>query len=68
MTKYNSLEVEYLKKIETEIYKTIIRSVIIFGCETWTLNQKYKVTLEVFEKIMRRIYGRKKLVKQDFKE
>lgn len=46
------------KNTKTLIYKTLIRPVITYGCETWTLTNKTEEMLAVFErKILRKIYG-----------
>jgi hypothetical protein len=43
------------------IYKTIILSVILYGCETWSLTLKEEHRLRVFEnKVLRRIFGPKR--------
>ena len=48
--------VHRLSKIR--LYKTTIRPVLCFGCETWTLTKKLEETIDIFErKILRRIYG-----------
>lgn len=40
------------------IYKTIIRPVVTYGCEVWTLNMADENDLRIFErKILRKIYG-----------
>ena len=39
------------------MYKTIIRPILCYGCETWTMNSKSEQLLDIFErKILRRIY------------
>jgi hypothetical protein len=44
------------------IYKTIILSVIFFGCETWSLILREEHRLRVFEnKVLRRIFGPKEV-------
>jgi hypothetical protein len=43
------------------IYKTIILSVILYGCETWSLTLREEHRLRVFEnKVLRRIFGPKR--------
>jgi hypothetical protein len=40
------------------VYKTIIRPVVTYGSETWTMNTTNKDKLKIFErKILRSIYG-----------
>ncbi|CAG9833703.1 unnamed protein product [Diabrotica balteata] len=40
------------------IYKTVIRPVVMYGCETWTLTKETERKLRCFErKILRRIFG-----------
>jgi hypothetical protein len=46
------------RKTKIMLYKTLIRSVLMYGCETWVLTQKSENALRVFErKILRRIFG-----------
>jgi hypothetical protein len=46
------------RKTEIMLYKTLIRSVLMYGCETWVLSQKSENALRGFErKILRRIFG-----------
>jgi hypothetical protein len=43
------------------IYKTIILSVVLYGCETWSLTLRKEHRLRVFEnKLLRRIFGPKR--------
>ena len=44
--------------VKIRIYKTIIRPVLIYGCQTWVLNKNAVSMLQIFErKVMRKIYG-----------
>jgi hypothetical protein len=46
------------KKTKVMLYKTLIRTVLTHGSETWTLSKKSENALSIFErKILRRIYG-----------
>jgi hypothetical protein len=41
-----------------KIYKTLIRPVVIYGSETWTLTSEIENVLRTFErKILRKIFG-----------
>jgi len=43
-----------------QLYKTLIRSVVSYGVDTWTIMKKEEQALLIFEtKIHRRIYGPK---------
>jgi hypothetical protein len=55
----NSLNLNQLKrKIKLTIYKTIIRSVLLYGSETWTLTKTDEKKLRTFENnVFRKIYG-----------
>ena len=49
------------KNIKSKIYRTIILSVVLYGCETWSLLMREECRLRVFEKrVLRRIFGPKK--------
>ncbi|KAJ4436862.1 hypothetical protein ANN_16994 [Periplaneta americana] len=46
------------KETKLKIYKTIIRSILCYASETWTLSKKKEAKLGIFErKILRRIFG-----------
>jgi hypothetical protein len=45
------------ENVKTKIYKTIILSVVLYGCETWSLTLRE----EHFEnRVLRRIFGPKR--------
>jgi hypothetical protein len=47
--------------LKIRIYKTIILSVILYGCETWSLTLREEHRLRMFEnKVLRRIFGPKR--------
>jgi hypothetical protein len=47
--------------VKIKIYKTIILSVVLYGCESWSLTLKEEHRLRVFEnRVLRRIFGSKK--------
>jgi hypothetical protein len=49
------------KNIKIGIYKTIILSVVLYACETWSLTLREEHRLRVFEnRVLRRIFGPKK--------
>jgi hypothetical protein len=46
------------KETKVMLYKTLIRTVLTYGSETWTLSKNSENALSTFErKILRRIYG-----------
>jgi hypothetical protein len=52
------LLVSYEKKLKIKIYKTVILSVVLYGCETWSLTLREGHGLRVFEnRVLRRIFG-----------
>ena len=49
------------KNLKIKIYKTIILSVVLYGCEAWSLKLREERRLRVFEnRILRRIFGPKR--------
>jgi hypothetical protein len=49
------------RKIKVKIYKTIILSVVLYECETWSLALREEHRLRVFEnRVLRRIFGTKR--------
>ena len=46
------------KNIKIKIYRTIILTVVLYGCETWSLTLREGRKLRVFENmVLRRIFG-----------
>jgi len=46
------------KNLKIKIYRTIILSVVLYGCETWSLKAREERKLRVFENmVLRRIFG-----------
>ena len=46
------------RRSKLKLYQTVIRPVVVYGCETWVLKENIIQKLSVFErKILRRIYG-----------
>jgi hypothetical protein len=49
------------KKVKIRTYKTIILSVVLYGCETWSLTLREEHRLSVSEnRVLRRLFGLKK--------
>jgi len=49
------------KNLEIKIYKTIILPLVLYGCETWSLNLREERRLRVFEnRVLRGIFGSKR--------
>jgi hypothetical protein len=49
------------RNVKVKIYKTIILSVVLYGCETWSLALSEVHRLRVFEnRVLRRIFGPKR--------
>ena len=47
--------------IKIKIYRTIILSVVLYGCETWSLTLREERRLRVFEnRVLRRLFGPKR--------
>jgi hypothetical protein len=44
--------------VKVRIYKNIILSVVLYGCETWSLTLREKHKLRMFQnRVLRRIFG-----------
>jgi hypothetical protein len=49
------------KTLKIKIYQTIILSVVLYGCETWSLTLREEYRLRVFEnRVLRRMFGPKR--------
>jgi hypothetical protein len=49
------------KNTNIRVYRTIILPVVLYGCETWSLTQREKQRLRLFEdRVLRRIFGPKR--------
>jgi hypothetical protein len=49
------------RNVKVKIYKTIILTVVLYGCETWSLTLRKEHRLRVFEnRVLRRIFGPKR--------
>jgi hypothetical protein len=49
---------ELNRSSKLKIYKTLIRPVVTYGSETWTLTSRNEQQLKIFEgKILRKIFG-----------
>jgi hypothetical protein len=49
------------RNVKVKIYKTTILSVVLYGCETWSLTLREEHRLRVFEnRVLRRIFGPKR--------
>jgi hypothetical protein len=49
------------KNLKIRIYKTMILSVVLYGCETWSLTLREEYRLRVFDnRVLRRIFGSKR--------
>ena len=46
------------RRSKLKLYQTVIRPVVVYGCEPWVLKENIIQKLSVFErKILRRIFG-----------
>jgi hypothetical protein len=48
------------KNMKVRIYKTVIFSVVLYGCETWSLTLREEYRLKIFQNSMLRIFGPKR--------
>jgi hypothetical protein len=50
-----------VQKLNIKIYRTVILSVVLYGCETWSLTLREERSLRVFEnRVLRGIFGSKR--------
>ena len=50
-----------IQTLKIKLYRTIILSVVLYGCESWTLVLRVLRRLRVFEnRVLRRIFGSKR--------
>jgi hypothetical protein len=50
-----------VQNVKIRLHKTIILSVVLYGCETWSLTVRGEQKLRVFEKrVLRRLFGPKR--------
>jgi hypothetical protein len=48
--------------VKVKIYKSIILTVVLYGCETWPLSLREKYRLRLFEnRVLRTIFGPKRV-------
>ena len=49
------------QNLKIKIYRNIILSVVLYGCETWSLTLREERRMRVFEnRVLRRIFGAKR--------
>jgi hypothetical protein len=49
------------KKLKVKIYETVILTVVLYGCENWSLTLREEHRLSVFEnRALRKIFGPKR--------
>jgi hypothetical protein len=49
------------KNLKIKIYRTIVLSVVLYGCENWSLALREEHRLRVFEsRVLRRVFGPKR--------
>jgi hypothetical protein len=48
------------RNLKNKIYKSLILSVAMYGCETWSLTLREEHTLRFFENKVLRIFGPKR--------
>jgi hypothetical protein len=48
------------KSLRIKVYETVIFPLVLYGCESWSVNLKEEHKLSVFEKSVERIFGPKR--------
>jgi hypothetical protein len=49
------------RSLKIKIYKTVILTAVLYGCETWSLTLREERRLRVFEnRVLRKIFGPKR--------
>jgi hypothetical protein len=49
------------KNTKIKVYRTVVLTVVLYGCETWSVTLREEQRLRVFEnRVLRRIFGRKR--------
>jgi hypothetical protein len=52
---------EISESTKLKIYRTVIRPVVMYGCEGWTMSEHMEEALRAWErKILRKVYGPKR--------
>jgi hypothetical protein len=55
---YYGLQQNSEQNSKIKIYKTILKPVVMFGCEAWSMTEEDKTRLNMWErKILRKVYG-----------
>jgi hypothetical protein len=50
-----------IQKLKIKIYRTIILTVVLYGCETWSLTLREERRLREFEnRVLKRVFGPKR--------
>jgi hypothetical protein len=49
----------HIKKLKIKVYRTVILTVVLYGCKTWSLTLREEHRLRVFEETLRMIFGPK---------
>ena len=59
-TEYSVFQIA-VQKLKIKIYRTIIRPVVLYECETWSLTFREERRLRIFEnRVLKRVFGSKR--------